>query len=399
MTVLDLLVGSLELLLSLLLVASWAYWLTASVVLRRFLSAPVQPPSSAFIPAVSILKPFKGADHEAYACFASFCRQDYPDYEILFGAASPDDPGLAVVERLQEDFPTRSIRRIVTGDAEGNPKTAILERLAAEAHGEVLVAADSDIYAAPDIVGRLVAELADPAVGLASCLYRSRGATTLAARLLGLYLDGGFVPSAVLAYRLAGRRFAMGAAMAFRRSDLERIGGYGAFRDRLLDDYEIGSRIAALGREVRLAPAVVTHVLGAESFRGQWQRELRWNRGIRVARPADYAGLLVTQATPIACLLALASGFSRWGLAALGATLVLRAVVAHRAAGDLGGTSPRRNLLWLPVRDLLTAVAWSAGLAGRKVTWRGARYLVQGDGGVRAVAPEISPPSRSRSSS
>ncbi|HEY8021146.1 MAG TPA: bacteriohopanetetrol glucosamine biosynthesis glycosyltransferase HpnI [Thermoanaerobaculia bacterium] len=373
-------------LLGLLLAGGWAYWLIASVVLRRFLASP-DLASRHFSPAISILKPFKGVDHEAYECFASFCRQDYPDFELLFGSARADDPGVAAVERLQRDFPARTIRWIATGEADGNPKTAILERLASEARGDVLVAADSDIHASPDTVLRLVSALADPAVGLVSCLYRSRGGTTLAARLLCLYLDGGFVPSAVLAYRLAGRRFALGAAMAFRRRDLERIGGYGAFRDRLLDDYEIGSRIAGLGLEVRLSPAVVTHVLGAESFRGQWQRELRWNRGIRVARPADYAGLLVTQTTPTAILLGFATGLWRWGLAAVGATLVLRAVVAHRATADLGGPSLLRNLLWLPLRDLFTAVAWCAGLAGRRITWRGARYLVQADGGVLAVSP------------
>ncbi len=379
-------------LLALLLAASWAYWLIASSCLRRFL-APLAPPAPGAPPPawppVSILKPVKGADHEAYECFASFCRQDYPDFELLFAAARADDPAVAVVERLRRDFPERAIGLITAAGADGNPKTILLERLAAEARGEVLIPADSDIHAPPDTLRRLVAPLADPAVGLVSCLYRSRGGVTLAARLLGLYLDGAFVPSAVLAHRLAGRRFALGAAMALRRADLERIGGYGAFRDRLLDDYEIGSRIAALGLEARLSPAVVTHVLGAESFRGQWHRELRWNRGIRAVRPADYAGLAVTQTTPLALLLALATGFSRWGLAALLATLLLRAAVVHRAAADLGGRPPFsalvRDLVWLPVRDLFTTVAWCAGLAGRRITWRGARFTMRRDGSVEAV--------------
>jgi ceramide glucosyltransferase len=372
---------------ALLLVASWAYWSMASACLRRFLRAAPEPPP-AVLPPVSVLKPVKGADHGAYGNFASFCRQDYPGFELLFAAARADDPAVAVVERLQRDFPDRAIRLLVTGEADGNPKTALLERLASEARGEVFVAADSDVHAAPDTLRRLVAPLADPGVGLVSCLYRSRGATTLAARLLGLYLDGAFVPSAVFAHRVAGRRFALGAAMAFRRNDLERIGGYGAFRERLLDDYEIGARIAALGLDARLSPAVVTHVLGAESLRGQWQRELRWNRGIRAVRPGDYAGLLVTQATPLALVVlfaALASGLSGWGLAALLATLALRAAVVYRAAADLGDRLPASDLLWLPARDLFTAVAWCAGLAGRRVTWRGARFSVGRDGRVEAI--------------
>ncbi len=386
MTLLAALVGFLFLLLA----ASWAYWLIASASLRRFLHLPPPDPPPRW-PSVSILKPVKGADHEAYESFASFCRQEYGDFEILFGAARADDPAIAVVDRLRRNFPERPIRLLVTGEADGNPKTAILARLAAEARGEILLPADSDIDAAPETVRRLVAALADPAVGIVSCVYRSRGAATLAARLLGLYLDGGFVPSAVFAYRLAGRRFAMGAAMAFRRRDLERIGGYAAFGDRLLDDYEIGSRIAALGLEVRLSPAVVTHVLGGETFRGQWQRELRWNRGIRAVRPADYAGLAITQTTPIALLLCLATGCASWSLGTLAATLVLRGAVAYRAARDLGGHFSAVELLWLPARDLLTALAWCAGFAGRRITWRGARYLVKPDGGVEAVRPKEPP--------
>lgn len=378
---------------SLLLLASWAYWIAASACLRRFLRRAAEPPAGA-LPAVSVLKPVKGADHEAYECFLSFCRQDYPDYEILFAAARADDPAVPLVERLRRDVPERAIRLLVVGESgghpAGNPKTVLLERLAGEARGEVLVPADSDVKADPDLLRRLVAPLADPAVGLVSALYRSRGGTTLAARLLGLYLDGAFMPSAVLAYRAAGRRFALGAAMAFRRRDLERLGGYGAFRDRLLDDYEIGARMAALGLAVRLSPAVVTHVLGAESFRGQWQRELRWNRGIRAVRPADYAGLAVTQATPLALLvllLAIPAGLWGWGLAALAGTLALRAAVARRAAVDLGGRRPRTaDLALLPLRDLFTAVAWAAGLLGRRITWRGARYLVRGDGGIERAA-------------
>jgi len=377
---------------SLLLLASWAYWLAASASLRRFLRSRQEPgpaPAPEALPRVSVLKPVKGADHEAYECFLSFCRQDYPDYEVLFATARADDPAIPVVERLRRDVPERAIRLLVAGEPQGNPKTALLERLAAEARGEVLVPADSDVRADPDLLRRLAAPLADPAVGLVSALYRSRGGTTLAARLLGLYLDGAFVPSAVLAHRAAGRRFALGAAMAFRRRDLLRLGGYGAFRDRLLDDYEIGARMAALGLDVRLSPAVVTHVLGAESFRGQWQRELRWNRGIRAARPADYAGLLVTQATPLALLvflLAIPLGLGGWGLAALLATLALRAAVARRAATDLGGRPPLSDLAWLPLRDLFTAAAWLAGLAGRRIAWRGARYLVRKDGGIEPAA-------------
>src|SRR5690242_2767984 len=71
----------------------------------------------AWTPPVTILKPMRGMDAEAYENFASFCRIDYPAdrVQIIFGALNPDDPALTLVRRLQVEYPQFHIDIVAAG--------------------------------------------------------------------------------------------------------------------------------------------------------------------------------------------------------------------------------------------------------------------------------------------
>ncbi|MEJ2289322.1 MAG: bacteriohopanetetrol glucosamine biosynthesis glycosyltransferase HpnI [Deinococcales bacterium] len=369
-----------------LTLAGWCFWLAAWVLAELFFRQPAEPAPDTPLPGVSVLKPLKGVDPEALANFESFCRQDYPHFQVLFGVSDPDDPMIPLVERLQQRHPDLDIQLHLLIESDGNPKATLLHQLASRASHDVLVTSDSDIRVPPDFLRSAAIPLSDPAVGLVTFPYRGTSPVTFTARLEALHMSGTFLPSALVGRRVLGMRFALGASTALRRRDLERLGGFAAVVPYLADDYQLGMRIARLGLRVRMSRTVVASVLGATSFREQWEREVRWARTTRVSRPLEYPGLLLTHTLPLAVALVPLTGATPLSLAVLGVSLVLRLAVAWRVTALAGGRDILRWLAWLPVRDLLSAAVWLVGLVGNRVTWRGRRYRVGVDGRLMATS-------------
>ena len=177
-----------------------------------------------------------------------------------------------------------------------------------------------------------------------------------------------------------------------RRQDLERAGGYAAVTDYLADDYQVGVRIAALGLRIHLSDYIVSSVLGATSFKEQWDREVRWSRCTRVSRPLEYPGLLLTFSTPLAVLYALFSGLDHTWCLVLALSLLVRWLVGWATATYTKDQTMRRLLIWLPVRDMLSAVIWCDGLVGQRVVWRGETYALRQGGRLQPLAAEMEAP-------
>ncbi len=374
--------------LLMLTVASWIYWLVALWLVYAFFRSKEELDTS-FNPPVSILKPVKGLDAEAYENFASFCKQNYPCFELLFGVVSPDDPVIPVIEGLCEDFPEIDIRLVIGPVSGTNRKAALLHKLANRARFDVLVVSDSDMRVTPDYLHRVVAPLADPQTGLVTCPYRGENPTTFTARLEALYMGVSFLPSVLVARKFLNMRFAMGATNVLRRKDLARLGGFAAISDYLADDYQLGVKISQLGLRVHLSDYVITSILGVTTFQEQWHREVRWAHCNRISRPMEYPGLLLSYSTPLAVILLAVSWFSSLGWLALGISLSLRWVVAWLTAGFTGDYVSRRWLFWLPIRDMFTALVWCAGVIGRHIVWRGETFLLHGDGRLEPVPDNV----------
>jgi ceramide glucosyltransferase len=323
-----------------------------------------------FKPPVSILKPVRGRDPQFYEAIRSHAVQQYPKFELIFGALK-DDPAREDIERLQREFPQIPIRIVDSENDAPNGKVGSLEILSREASYDYLLVNDGDIRVEPDYLSRVLGLLADEKVGLVTCLYRGRAASIPSkAEALGIATE--FAPSVLVARLLSNSGFALGSTMAFRASGLKAIGGFAAIREYLADDYQLGAR---MGR-VALADVVVETNLGAGSWSDVWKHQIRWSRTIRVSRPAGYFGYVMTQLT-FWCL------FAPWKFALAG--IVFRLLTASFY------TSPQLLLL-VPFRDLFGFAVWAAGIGGNTVEWRGTTYQLLSDGRIRNLRKQHSRP-------
>lgn len=338
------------------------------------------PDAPSELPPVSILKPLKGVDPEIYESFRSHCLQDYPQYEIIFGVSEPNDPAIASVEQLQREFPNCALRVIVCPQIlGGNVKVSNLVQMLPHAQYECLLVNDSDIRVEPDYLRRIMAPLGDANTGMVTCLYRGIAAPTLGSKLEALGISTDFSAGVLAANLLEGGiHFGLGSTLAFRRTDLAKIGGFDAMLDYLADDYELGHRIAASGKHVRLADITVETHVPAYTLGEYFSHQLRWWRGIRDSRPGGYFGLIFTFGLMWAIISLAASAAALWVLVLLGGTLAVRYLQAWIVGHSVLRDRQLPSQLWLlPLRDLLAVAIWIASFAGHTVTWRGSRFVLK----------------------
>lgn len=365
-----------RLLILLLALGPLAYYLVAAVATVRFFERARAKKLPVFTPPASILKPVHGVDFATYENFASFCRQDYPAYEILFCVNELSDPAVAIIQKVIANFPDRSIR-IFSGAAQigSNRKINNLVLLAREAHHEILVQSDGDVRVGPSYLREVVAPFRDPSVGVVSCLYRGIAQNNLWAQLEAVGAASDFIAGALVADWKEGVTFALGASVTTTKSWLAKIGGYESLANLLADDYEIGNRAHQAGAKVLLSREPVWTMYPAQTARSFWEHQVRWARTIRLVRPASFIGLLFTHGLPLA-LLAAAVAPAAWISAAyLLAYLVLRLGMAWLVGvWGLQDTVLRRKLWLVPLRDLLHFAVWFAAFSSNRIKWGGLEF-------------------------
>ena len=364
-------------------VGSLVFYFLSALSLASFLSDTRKklkqpPPPESQLPPVSILKPLKGIDPEIWESFCSHCEQEYPKFQLIFGVSDPADPAVEVVRKLQTKYPNLPIELIVCNRVLGtNIKVSNLAQMLPATRHELLLVNDSDIRVPTDYLREVIAPLADASVGLVTCLYRGVASPTarptIGSRLEALGISTDFVPGVLSARFLErGLHFGLGSTLAFRRRDLESIGGFEALLDYLADDYELGRRIASTGKRVEISAAIVATFLPAYTLRQFFRHQLRWSRTIRDARRWGYAGLFFTFGLPWALVTLIAARGAEWAWALLTMAVAARLAVGFVAAEVvLHDRQALRNIVLLPLRDMIAPFVWAASFMGNRIHWRG----------------------------
>jgi len=362
---------------------SVAYVLAAILEVGRF--QRLYRAADRFRPPVTILKPLCGLEAGLYENLRSFCVQDYPEYQVIFGVRDAADPAATVVQRLIGELPRVDISFVVDGTVTGpNLKVSNLGNMYRAAKHPYLIVADSDMRVDEHYVASVVAPLEDRQVGTVTCLYSAEPAGGLPSLLASMLINGWFLPSVLASAALGKLRFALGATIALRRELLDRIGGFAALSHRLADDQMLGRLVSDFGYRVVLSGYVVENVVHEPSLAAFFRHELRWARTIRIAEPLGYAFSFLMYGVPLsmigAVLLEAALGWGLAGLAAIALAIVLRLWMHAAVCRKLGLAKGGRALWLVPLCDMLRFLVWAASYFGRDIDWKDRRFTVSTKG-------------------
>jgi ceramide glucosyltransferase len=342
-------------------------------------------------PPVSLLKPVYGLGRELGENLRSACRQDYPDFQVVFSAQREDEPALPLLYEIQREFGSERVTVVVdgTGTVPNGKVRNLLVGLSGARH-EVLVVSDSDVRLRPDYLEAIVAPLADPGVGCSTSFYKAAGARRWYEALEQVFFNADWVPNVVFSHVTGAQPFVLGASNAVRRSTLDAIGGLADLGHYLLEDFEMGRRIRAAGQRIAVVPYFVDTLVDLDGPVQWWRHQLYWDKNTRAGNAWGLFGTLFIRAVPFALAFAALRGGDGLGLAVAAVAVAVRLATAGLFMGwGLGDRTGLRYLALVPLRDLAGFVSTLAAFASPTVEWSGVRFVV-GRGG-RMVAQEPSP--------
>jgi ceramide glucosyltransferase len=345
----------------------------------------VRRPTTMLHPAVTVLKPLCGAEPELYENLRSFCMQDYPSYQIVFGVCDASDHALAIVRQLAQEFPSVPIDIVVDDSQHGaNRKVSNLINMLPYARHDILIIVDSDTRVRPDYLAHITVPLLERENGLVTCIYRSIPVGGIWSRFGCMYINDWYIPSVMLAWLFGHRGYISGQTIGVRRDTLAAAGGLRSLVNHLADDYQLGEQVRQLGLRIVLSSYAAETVQGEPTAGALMGHELRWMRTIRALAPGGFRFLFVTFTLPLLAVgYALGTAQPGWPLEALLSTTVISRIAVSCLPRLSQRRIPLHDLLLLPVRDLLLCWTWFCALVTSRVSWRGGKFQVDEQGVMR----------------
>ncbi len=337
---------------------------------------------------VSIIKPLKGIDPELTENLATYCDQDYPEYEVLLGFSEQADSRAQIEKRIAASCTTPRVRVVISpNDLGANKKVSNLQGLVESARYPLLAMSDSDMRVDRYYLRKTVEEYyRDENVGLVTCLYKISSPQTVGASLESLTIALDFIPSVLVARRLEGITFGLGASLLVSKKALEDIGGLSAIADYLADDYQIGNRLWKKGYKVVLSDVVIENIVGPMNFREYLTHQLRWAKTYRASRPKGFAGYGITHVFALSLFLLILQGPTALTVLIICAAVALRfsmAAVMYRRV--IRSKNWIKWLVLIPLKDILSFGIWMWSFFSRTVSWRGKFYKINKGGTMREI--------------
>jgi ceramide glucosyltransferase len=334
-------------------------------------------------PPVSILKPVHGLEKDLEHNLRSACTLDYPDYQVVFSVQRLDDPALPLLRKLEREFGGQRVTVAVTDNEPViNGKVQNLVGALKVARHDILLISDSDVCLEPGYLKTIIEPFDDPQVGSVCTLYRARSAQRWFEKLELLSYNSDFVINVIFAKVTGASDFCLGCSVAMRREALMAAGGLEPLGEYLVEDFELGRRIARAGYTTELVPYFVDTTIDLQRPSQWWDHQVYWDQNTRAARPKGFAATIFIRAVPFALVFALARGFDPLGLQVLAATLAIRLVTAAGQFVRIGDREGLRSLHWLPVRDLVGVASWLVAICKRSFVWRDIRFGLTRDGRI-----------------
>jgi ceramide glucosyltransferase len=359
------------------------YQIAAAFAVKRLTAQARTIPR--YRPPVTLIKPLCGDEAELYENLRSFCALDYPEIQIVFGVRDPADPAVAVVRRLQADFPGVDIALVANPAIYGtNYKISNIINMMIAAKNDILILSDSDMHVGPGYLEAILGGLERPGTGLVTCLYVGRPTGGLWSALGAAGINFWFLPSATMSKLLGGKTGCYGATIALNRLTLDRAGGFEALKDQLADDYALGALVRDGGQDVTVVPYFLDTTVDEPTFGALFRHELRWARTIRNTEPWGYAASAITHPVPW-ILLALAAGAIAglsWAMlfVIFLTTVICRFILVAVVVRSLG--APKLGWWLLLLRDVLSLAILVLAFCGRSVSWRNSAFRVDSAGAL-----------------
>ncbi len=347
-------------------------------------------PALSVLPPVTLLKPVCGLEKNLHANLRTACQQDYPEYQVVYSVQRADDPAIAVLRQLEQEFGTGRVTVVIANVEVGlNGKINNLAGALPHARHEILVISDSDVFLRPDFLREVTAPLADTKVGAVSTFFKGRDAGPWYEQMEQLSLNVDQFAMAMFASATGLVDFCFGASTAITKTQLAAIGGLEGLGDYLVEDNEMGQRIQRAGKKIVDIPYVVETTIDLSSPGHWWQKQTYWDQNTRVAVPAVFVASLLLRIIPLSLLFATLRGWDALGWSMFGAALGVRmAAVTAVLAVALRDYQGLRSMWLVPIKDVLSLVWFVRAFLTRTVVWRGVEMVLSSDGRLTPLEPK-----------